>query len=52
MKKLLRFFKDDSGVSMMEYALIGSLVAVAAIGAFTGLGTSIGDSTNDIANNL
>jgi pilus assembly protein Flp/PilA len=33
--------KNQSGVTMIEYALIAALVAIAAILALTGLGTDI-----------
>ena len=35
------FKKSQSGVTMIEYALIAALVAIAAILALTGLGTDI-----------
>ena len=31
MKKLVRFFKDEEGVVMIEYALIAALIGVALI---------------------
>ena len=31
MKKLIRFLKDDEGVTMMEYALIAGLLSIVAI---------------------
>ena len=31
MKKLMRFFKDEEGVVMIEYALIAALIGVALI---------------------
>jgi len=42
MKKfLVDFFKDEEGLTMVEYAVAGSLVAAAAVTAFTNLGTAI-----------
>ncbi len=38
----LCFSKDDSGVTAIEYGLLASLIAVAAIAAFTATGTSLG----------
>jgi pilus assembly protein Flp/PilA len=35
MTKLIRFLKDDEGVTMMEYALIGGLLSIVAIAAIT-----------------
>ena len=49
MKKFLKLLKDKSGASAAEYALIlaiiGSAIAVAAIG----LGNAIGNRMNDAA---
>jgi pilus assembly protein Flp/PilA len=42
MKKfLVAFFKDEEGLTMVEYAVAGSLVAAAAVTAFTDLGAAI-----------
>ena len=38
---LMKMVKDQSGVTAIEYALIAALIAVAAIGAFTLVGTSL-----------
>ena len=35
MTKLIRFLKDDEGVTMMEYALIAGLLSIVAIAAIT-----------------
>lgn len=37
----VKFAKDESGATMIEYGLIAALVAVAAIVALQSLGTSI-----------
>ena len=36
-----RFFKDESGVTAIEYGLIAGLIAVVIIGAVTTIGTSL-----------
>ena len=42
MTKIFRtFVSDESGVTAIEYGLIAALVAVAAISAFTTLGTKL-----------
>ena len=42
MKKfMVAFFKDEEGLTMVEYAVAGSLVAAAAVTAFTNLGAAI-----------
>ncbi len=53
MKNLFsRFIKDESGATAIEYGLIASLVSIAAIVAFKSVGTKLGSTFNDIANNL
>jgi pilus assembly protein Flp/PilA len=49
MNAFARFIKDESGATAIEYGLIAALVSVAAIGAFTTLGTKI-SSTVDAVN--
>jgi pilus assembly protein Flp/PilA len=44
--------KDESGVTAIEYALIAALIAVAAIAAFTAVGTSLSTTFTNIANSL
>ena len=41
MKHIIRFFKDDEGVTAIEYGLIAALVAVALIGGATILGEAL-----------
>ena len=48
----LRLKTDTRAVTALEYALIGSLIAVAIIGALTTMGTNIKTTFNTIANNL
>ena len=42
LRKMMQFVKDEEGVTMVEYALVLGLVAVAAIVAWTTLGTKVG----------
>jgi pilus assembly protein Flp/PilA len=44
--------KNDSGVTAIEYALIAALIAVAAIAAFTLVGTNLSNTFTTIANKL
>lgn len=44
--------KRQRGVTLLEYALIAVLVAVAAIAAMTFLGTEVGQTFNNVANKL
>ena len=41
MKNILLFLQDEQGVTAVEYALIVSLISVAAIGAMTNVGVQI-----------
>ena len=45
----INLIKDESGVTAIEYALIAALIAVAAIGAFTTLGTSLSNKFSNVA---
>ncbi|MDB5027198.1 MAG: Flp/Fap pilin component [Candidatus Eremiobacteraeota bacterium] len=45
----LAMLKDDEGATLVEYGLVVSLIAVAAIVAITALGTSVKDTFNEIA---
>ncbi len=38
-KKLINFFKDEEGATMVEYALMLALIAVVCILAVTAIGT-------------
>jgi pilus assembly protein Flp/PilA len=38
---ITRIFRDESGASAIEYALIGALVSLAAIIAMTAMGSSL-----------
>ncbi len=40
-KSLHSFAKDESGATAIEYGLIAALIAVAAIGALTSVGSSL-----------
>ncbi|WP_084422078.1 Flp family type IVb pilin [Henriciella litoralis] len=52
MQKLVRFFKNESGATAIEYGLIAALIAVAIIGAVSALGTSTASTFNTVANAL
>lgn len=48
----VRLLRDDSGATAIEYGLIAALVAVAAIGAMTSVGTSLTGIFNSVASSL
>ena len=41
MKKLMRFLKDDEGVTAIEYGLIAALIGVAIVVTVTSVGTAL-----------
>ena len=49
---IMKLVKDESGVTAIEYALIAALIAVAAITAFTLVGTNLSNTFTTIANKL
>jgi pilus assembly protein Flp/PilA len=44
--------RDESGVTAIEYALIAALIAVAAIGAFSLVGTNLSTTFSTVATKL
>jgi pilus assembly protein Flp/PilA len=51
-RPLINLVKDQSGVTAIEYALIAALIAVAAIAAFTLVGTNLSTTFSTIAAKL
>jgi pilus assembly protein Flp/PilA len=49
---LKHLLNDDSGQDLIEYALIATLIALAAITAIHGLGNKISNYYNNIGNSL
>ena len=47
-----RFVKDESGATAIEYGLIAALISVAAITAFTTVGTKLSSMMTNTANSL
>ncbi len=52
MHQFQKLLRDKSGVSAIEYAMIASLIAVAAVAGMTALGTKQGQQYNKIDNKL
>jgi pilus assembly protein Flp/PilA len=48
MRHLRRILRDRRGGTAIEYALVATLIAVAAIVAFRNLGTQIDTTFNDV----
>ncbi|MDJ0946951.1 MAG: Flp family type IVb pilin [Kiloniellales bacterium] len=51
-KSLHSFAKDESGATAIEYGLIAALIAVAAIGALTSVGSSLDTLFDGVASKL
>jgi len=49
---IFRLIEDSSGVTAIEYALIAALIAVAAIAAFTLVGTNLSNTFSYVASQL
>jgi pilus assembly protein Flp/PilA len=47
-----RFFRDETGLELSEYAVAAALVALAAVVAFQTLGTNIGTKINELAGKI
>ena len=53
MKKLfVRFMKDDSGATAIEYGLIAAGISVAIIAVVNGLGTQLNNTFTSVSNAL
>ncbi len=48
MEKLLRFLKDEDGVTAIEYGLIAALIAVGIIAAVTAVGLKLKSTFNKV----
>ena len=51
-KFVSRFMKDESGATAIEYGLIASLIAVAAITAMTTVGTKLTSTFSNVSAKL
>ena len=49
---MIGFIKDENGATAIEYGLIAALVSVAAIGALTAMGGSLGTMFNTVSSEL
>jgi pilus assembly protein Flp/PilA len=52
MSKFLKLIKNEKGATAIEYGLIAALIAVAAIGAMTSIGTRLNTTFNNVSNHL
>ena len=49
---LVRFSKDESGSTVIEYALIGTLVGLAIIAGASTLGSALGSMFDDLGSTM
>ena len=47
-----KFFSDETGLELSEYAVAAALIALATVAAFQLLGTNIGIKITGLANTL
>jgi pilus assembly protein Flp/PilA len=52
MKTLMRFFKDEEGVTAIEYGLIAALIAVVIIIAVAAVGTSLSTTFQNVSTHV
>jgi len=52
MNILVRYLKEESGATAIEYALLAGLIALVIIGAVTALGTRVNEIFGDIKSGL
>ena len=48
MAKFLKLFRNEKGATAIEYGLIAALIAVAAIGAMTTIGTNLSSTFTEV----
>ena len=52
MRLILGWWRDTRGATAIEYGLIAALIAVAAITAMSSLGKKLGNTFNNVGNNM
>ena len=52
MIKFFKLIRNEEGATAIEYGLIAALIAVAAIGAMTSVGTKLNTTFNNVSNAL
>ena len=52
MQFIRKMLKNEKGATAIEYGLIAALIAVAAIGAMSSIGTKLGGTFNNVSNEL
>jgi len=52
MAKFLKLIRNEKGATAIEYGLIAALIAVAAIGAMSQIGSALNTTFGEVATNL
>jgi pilus assembly protein Flp/PilA len=52
MSMFRKLIKDENGATAIEYGLIAALISVAAIVAFTAVGSNIGSVMNTVSDKM
>jgi pilus assembly protein Flp/PilA len=52
MSKLIKLMRNNKGATAIEYGLIAALFAVAAIAAMTNVGSKLGETFNNVSDEL
>jgi pilus assembly protein Flp/PilA len=52
MAMIRKLFKNEKGATAIEYGLIAALIAVAAIGAMTAIGSHLSSTFQNVSNSL
>ena len=52
MEKIRRFFKEEEGVTAIEYGLIAALIAIVIIAAVAAVGTNLNSLFGTVASSL
>lgn len=47
-EKMMEFWRDEEGLTTVEYAVAGALVAAAVVAAFKALGLQVGTVINNL----
>ena len=52
MSKFLKLIENEKGATAIEYGLIAALIAIAAIGAMTSIGTKLSSTFQNVSTSL
>ena len=52
MRRLMKLLRCEKGINAIEYALVASLIAIAAVAAFLNLGNKVDTMYNNVESHL